>query len=472
MAVRLGTQNWINPGPHAAAADMVAEAGRATGAGIASLGAGIGQGMLNFSAKQEREVRRQDLLNQQGIENSRADRMEADHKVKGQIALQSDLVNMDMAAWKMSVEMFNDDPSPENEERVKRAEQKLSMSRSGYATLASKQTGQPTGVASSGMMVNGRPMSALSDAELDDLRAKSEAGEVDISYTGSAPGNAHPVARPASLAMPEPPALTGDDFVDAETRASYYEGMLKMALAASLSPAKSKYEQRAAAALSLKLQPKAAASRALATSEKGKREQAEKETAMRAKAEFEGQQANAALRRLPNPETGKPYIAEGAPDLPPAAAVLTLNKIVMQNERSADAMAKQDDAQAFKAGQAKDREVAKERRDMRLRGWQMDDREFKAGQMDKRAYEQSLDRGVDDARADLALAMRRESDLQDLFRANKATDAELADAKSDVLAAEESLVAARNRKNTVGPAAPVPTKTATGTADLVDEVFK
>ena len=35
MAVRLGTQNWINPAPFAAAAEMVVDAGRATGAGIA-----------------------------------------------------------------------------------------------------------------------------------------------------------------------------------------------------------------------------------------------------------------------------------------------------------------------------------------------------------------------------------------------------------------------------------------------------
>jgi len=161
MAVRLGTQNWINPGPHAAAADMVAETGRATGAGIASLGAGIGQGMLNFSAKQEREVRRQDLLNQQGIENSRADRMEADHKVKSQVALQASLLSADEVGLRMAVELYQADPSPENEMLVKQAKGKYEMSRNGLATLASKFGGsqQAAGGASGVQMgPNGWPV--------------------------------------------------------------------------------------------------------------------------------------------------------------------------------------------------------------------------------------------------------------------------------------------------------------------------
>jgi hypothetical protein len=76
MAVRLGTQNWINPGPFQAAAEMVADVGRVKGAGIAAIGAGIAGGFSERRAVQEREQRRSDVLAQQGIENARATRAE------------------------------------------------------------------------------------------------------------------------------------------------------------------------------------------------------------------------------------------------------------------------------------------------------------------------------------------------------------------------------------------------------------
>jgi len=199
MAVRLGTQNWINPAPFAAAAEMVVDAGRATGAGIAAIGAGIGQGLQNRQARQERAQNRQDALDQRSFENDRALRAE-DRAVKqsklaaSESILAAKKMNLDMAS-----KMYESMGTPESEAAMLKAQQDFQEANNWYqVSVGNNADIQPPqggvtdylGVGgSSGVSVGGRPMSQMTDAELNDLMAKSERGEVDYTYRGGATGD-------------------------------------------------------------------------------------------------------------------------------------------------------------------------------------------------------------------------------------------------------------------------------------------
>lgn len=198
MAVRLGTQDWINPGPFQAAAEMVVDAGRATGAGIAALGAGIGQGLQNRQARQERAQNRQDALDQRGIDNARADRAEARVVAEGKL----DFLQKNVAASQIEFEMmrtrYEMDGSSESEAAMNQSAQKVKTAIDLYKMGLGTHGGvvQPHGAPTTdyvgvgnGVAVNGKPTSQMTDAELDDLMAKSERGEVDYTYRGGATGD-------------------------------------------------------------------------------------------------------------------------------------------------------------------------------------------------------------------------------------------------------------------------------------------
>ena len=92
MAVRLG--QGLNIGGmmsgNAAAADLLVEAGRAKGAGLAAIGQGLGQGLATFGANRRadkiraeenafRQQSREDMLAERAADNARQDRQVGMH---------------------------------------------------------------------------------------------------------------------------------------------------------------------------------------------------------------------------------------------------------------------------------------------------------------------------------------------------------------------------------------------------------
>lgn len=132
MAVRLGTQDWINPGPFQAAAEMVVDAGRATGAGIAALGAGIGQGLQNRQARQERAQNRQDALDQRGIDNARADRAEARMLKQSKLAASESILAAKKMNLDMASKMYEAMGTPEAEAAMLKAQQDFQEANNWY----------------------------------------------------------------------------------------------------------------------------------------------------------------------------------------------------------------------------------------------------------------------------------------------------------------------------------------------------
>ena len=234
MAVRLGTQDWINPAPFQAAAEMVVDAGRATGAGIAALGAGIGQGLQNRQARQERAQNRQDALNQRGIDNARADRAEARMLKQSKLAASESILAAKKMEYEMSVKMHELMGTPETEAAMLKAQQGFREANNWYhvsvgnnAEIEPPQAGVTDylGVGGGGgVRVDGKSMSQMTDAELDDFMAKSERGEVDYTYRGGATGdmgqgvgNVAPSSQQASMEAAAE-LVSATDFARAATK--------------------------------------------------------------------------------------------------------------------------------------------------------------------------------------------------------------------------------------------------------------
>lgn len=234
MAVRLGTQDWINPGPFQAAAEMVVDAGRATGAGIAALGAGIGQGLQNRQARQERAQNRQDALDQRGIDNARADRAEARMLKQSKLAASESILAAKKMNLDMASKMYEAMGTPEAEAAMLKAQQDFQEANNWYqvsvgnnAEIEPPQAGVTDylGVGGGGgVRVGGKPMSQMTDAELNDLMAKSERGEVDYTYRGGATGdmgqgvgNVAPSSQQASMEAAAE-LVSATDFARAATK--------------------------------------------------------------------------------------------------------------------------------------------------------------------------------------------------------------------------------------------------------------
>ena len=234
MAVRLGTQDWINPAPFQAAAEMVVDAGRATGAGIAALGAGIGQGLQNRQARQERAQNRQDALNQRGIDNARADRAEARMLKQSKLAASESILAAKKMNLDMASKMYEAMGTPEAEAAMLKAQQDFQEANNWYqVSVGNNAEIEPpkAGVTDylgvgggGGVRVDGKSMSQMTDAELDDFMAKSERGEVDYTYRGGATGdmgqgvgNVAPSSQQASMEAAAE-LVSATDFARAATK--------------------------------------------------------------------------------------------------------------------------------------------------------------------------------------------------------------------------------------------------------------
>lgn len=378
MAIRLGTQNWINPAPFAAAAEMTVEAGRAEGQMYANIGQGINKAVSGYEAKKERDRSRQDALDQRGIDNARADRAEARVVAEGKL----DFLQKNVAASQIEFEMmrtrYEMDGSSESEAAMNQSAQKVKTAIDLYKMGLGTHGGvvQPHGAPTTdyvgvgnGVAVNGKPTSQMTDTELDDLMAKSERGEVDYTYRGGATGDmgqgvGGATVRPRA-ASPEVGSFTFPAEVDtADEYAQVASQLLAEAALVESSAGHLKPSSRAASAAKGRaavLRQRAAFANfragTLADEAKATREQAEKVAEEQRKAAAD----NAALRKLVNPETGAPYLSMAEPDLPAAAASILINnakvaggaearlpsQMALQGQRASDALAKQDDQQKF-----------------------------------------------------------------------------------------------------------------------------
>jgi hypothetical protein len=229
MAVRIGKfgMSWLQPAGQAA--DLLVEAGRAKGAGLAALGQGIGQGIQAFGQNRRAErVREQDLaLREQSRQDALAERAADNARQDAEFSMRQD-------AWKVEVLTANRDKAaqeaqmlaaaaqelgePDLVQRAKAAESEAQRFGTALDTLLSSRMGvqgaAPVrgGGDGGGVQVGGKPMSQMTDAELNDLMGKSERGEVDYTYRGGATGDmGQGVGTNAPSAAPMPSASMVND---------------------------------------------------------------------------------------------------------------------------------------------------------------------------------------------------------------------------------------------------------------------
>ncbi len=231
MAVRIGKfgMSWLQPAGQAA--DLLVEAGRAKGAGLAALGQGIGQGIQAFGQNRRAErVREQDLaLREQSRQDALAERAADNARQDAEFSMRQD-------AWKVEVLTANRDKAaqeaqmlataaqelgdPDIVQRAKAAESEAQRFGTALDTLLSSRMGVAKQGAApvrgggdvGGVQVGGKPMSQMTDAELNDLMGKSERGEVDYTYRGGATGDmGQGVGTNAPSAAPMPSASMVND---------------------------------------------------------------------------------------------------------------------------------------------------------------------------------------------------------------------------------------------------------------------
>ena len=209
MAVRLG--QGLNIGGmmsgNAAAADLLVEAGRAKGAGLAAIGQGLGQGLATFGANRRadkvraeenafRQQSREDMLAERAADNARQDAAFAMRQDEWKISVLTANRDRAMQEAQFLAAAAQDVGDPGIVERAKAAASEaerfgtaldaLLSSRMGVQGAGSARRG---GVDTGGVRVNGKSMSEMTDAELNDLMDKSARGEVDYSYRGGATGD-------------------------------------------------------------------------------------------------------------------------------------------------------------------------------------------------------------------------------------------------------------------------------------------
>jgi hypothetical protein len=349
MAVRIGKfgMSWLQPAGQAA--DLLVEAGRAKGAGIAALGQGIGQGLQAFGQNRRAEkIRSEDMaLREQLRQDSLAERAADNARQDAEFSMRQD-------AWKVEVLTANRDKAmqeaqtlavaaqelgdPDIVQRAKAAESEAQRFGTALDTLLSSRMGVQGGGAPGGQRGVPMPEAPVRTVPLsksmDDVaaaRTRPTSGPMDEALTqaalspdlfnagggGEDPSPAAPMASAPSM----PQVDMKNPFVLAQTAKAKMERAETMLRNPKLgATARNAYER---------LRLESAAQLGFAQSELAKQEQTQRVETARAeataKAEFEGQQYNAALRRVVNPATGRPYLSMAEPDLPPEAAALVYN---------------------------------------------------------------------------------------------------------------------------------------------------
>jgi hypothetical protein len=342
MAVRIGKfgMSWLQPAGQAA--DLLVEAGRAKGAGIAALGQGIGQGLQAFGQNRRAEkIRSEDMaLREQLRQDSLAERAADNARQDAEFSMRQD-------AWKVEVLTANRDKAmqeaqtlavaaqelgdPDIVQRAKAAESEAQRFGTALDTLLSSRMGvQGGGDPMPEAPVRTVPLSKSMD-DVAAARTRPTSGPMDEALTraalspdlfktgggGEDPAPAAPMASAQSMPQVDP----RDPYVIASTAKAKMERAETMLRNPKLgATARNAYER---------LRLESAAQLGFAQSELAKQEQTQRVETARAeataKAEIEGQQYNAALRRVVNPATGRPYLSMAEPDLPSEAAALVYN---------------------------------------------------------------------------------------------------------------------------------------------------
>ena len=447
MVLRLGTQNWINPAPFAAAAEMVVDAGRATGAGIAAIGAGIGQGLQNRQARQERAQNRQDALDQRSLENARALRAEERAVKQSKLAASESILAAKKMNLDMASKMYESMGTPESEAALLKAQQDFQEANNWYqVSVGNNADIQPPqggvtdylGVGgSSGVSVGGRPMSQMTDAELNDLMAKSERGEVDYTYRGGATGD---MGQGVGNVAPSPRQPSMEAAAELTTAAGLMDLAQRKEVEATRIQGRRKGVVPEAEALRTEAKFLTAQAQMKRNDEVSAREAAEKR-AEEARKSSEDKAAIAALRA----DLEKRGIKETLPDDLATARQNYNNFVVKDPDRK--------DTQDFKEKQAKARYAAKDAELQTRRRWAVEDRDIREGRMSAKDAAARAQFDVTNAGREVARAETHMNNLQDAFRMNKATKEELTQAANDLSDAQQAYDEAKSRLAGFGPSA-------------------
>lgn len=457
MAVRIGKfgMSWLQPAGQAA--DLLVEAGRAKGAGIAALGQGIGQGLATVGNNiRADKIRSQDMaLREQSRQDALAERAADNARQDAEFAMRQD-------AWKVEVLTANRDKAMQEAQMLAAAAQDLGdpdivqraqaaaseaqrfgtaldtllSSRMGVHGAAPSRGGMDTG----GVQVGGKPMSQMTDAELSALMDKSARGEVDYSYRGGATGDMGqgvgnvPSSKPATSAMPATPGMVNDggvmsggpaaapmaaptsmpqiDMKDPYVLMRTAEAKMKRADDMLRDPklgaaARNAYER---------LQVESAAQYGFAQSELKRREQAQEQAAKDA-----DEARKAAADQAEVDKYNEQARKEGRREITNKSQIAPVTTGEMTDARA-------EANRTFKAQQAAERRLQQDRRDLRAREWAVEDRDIREGRMSAKDAAMMAQRDIAEAGRAVGRAQTELEALNDSFRANKATKEELTEA--------------------------------------------
>ncbi len=456
MAVRIGKfgMSWLQPA--AQAADLLVEAGRAKGAGLAAIGQGLGQGLATFGANRRadkiraeenafRQQSREDMLAERAADNARQDRQvgmrETEWKasVLGNLAQQyaSEADMLDQAA------AASGDPSLLAKAQAKRGD--AARYRTALEALVS---GKGNGIPEM-PPYEGPVSSAMSGASASVPVGAPVAGGgggmdgpvtriVDEAFSGGpgffGPKGSYPAPEGAAPMAPvvEPKAqtgaatgafgvsYTGDPAADAKL-ATYVQGRVSD-LRGSPAWNKMSVERR-----NLYERAEIEAVAKSGESQFGlKKQEMAFQNQMQAEDEARKQAQNKARVDAYNEQarkTGQREIVDVSQIGPVTSGEMT------------DARAEAN--RAFKEQQAELRRAQQDKMELRRRSWAVEDRDIREGRMNAKDAATMAQRDVAEAGRAVNRAQDQLKALNDSFRANKATKEELTDAANDLADAKD-----------------------------------
>ena len=391
MAVRLRPQSSAWLAPTALAAQLTAQTGAIKGSGVAGLLGGIATGVNAFSQKREQrrveainESRYQDSVNFRNEEMALRKQAADMETAKGQFAIVTEAKkgsDAKIALWMAENPGRMLPPELQQENDKLTAAARAMAFRMGGVQGAQAVAAKPA----SPVLVDGKSMSQMTDAELDDFMAKSERGEVDYTYRGGATGdmgqgvgNVPAAPRPATptagapTEMPSSGDPVADKFTDAISRLS--------ASIADMEERESEIKKRGARSAALSTQLTEARTNLLALqgryqvySEDRKRKMVAEETRTTQAADDARAAEARRAERMATPEEIADAEKMGAPQgLKTKAGV-----------QGGIALGRQNDAQAGKADAAALRVEAQKARDARMQAGREAVAKILAGQRDR-----------------------------------------------------------------------------------------